>query len=48
MNQRIFDKDGQKRIADNALVATTLMIAESKPKENDVITDMVTNLIAGK
>lgn len=47
-NKLIFDKDGQKRIADNALVAMTLMIAESKPKEKDVITAMVTNLITGK
>ena len=48
MNRLIYDDDGQKRIADNALVAMTLMIAESKPKEKDVITAMVTNLIAGK
>lgn len=46
-NKLIFDKAGQKRIADNALVAMTLMIAESKPKEKDVITAMLTNLIAG-
>jgi len=47
-NKLIYDKDGNKRIADNALVAMTLMIAESKPKEKDVITAMLTNLIAGK
>jgi prophage maintenance system killer protein len=47
-NKLIFDKEGQKRIADNALVAMTLMIAESKPKEKEVITAMVTNLIVGK
>lgn len=47
-NKLIYDKDGHKRIADNALVAMTLMIAESKPKEKDVITAMLTNLIAGK
>lgn len=46
-NKLIFDKEGQKHIADNALVAMTLMIAESKPKEKDVITAMLTNLIAG-
>ncbi len=47
-NGLIYDKDGYKRIADNALVAMTLMIAESKPTEKDVITAMLTNLIAGK
>jgi prophage maintenance system killer protein len=47
-NKLIYDKEGHKRIADNALVAMTLMIAESKPKEKDVITAMLTNLIVGK
>ena len=47
-NKLIYDKYGNKRIADNALVAMTLMIAESKPKEKDVITAMLTNLIAGQ
>ena len=37
--------DGNKRIADNALVAITLMIAESQPKEKDVIAALVVNLI---
>jgi prophage maintenance system killer protein len=47
-NKLIFDKEGNRRIADNALVAMTLMIAESDPKEKNVITAMLTNLIAGK
>ncbi len=47
-NKLIYDKQGNKQIADNALVAMTLMIAESKPKEKDVITAMLTNLITGK
>lgn len=37
--------DGNKRIADNALVAITLMIAESQPKEKDIIVALVVNLI---
>jgi len=45
-NGLIYDKEGNKRVADNALVAMTLMIAESKPKEKAVITAMLTNLIA--
>ena len=47
-NNLIYDKEGNKRIANNALVAMTLMIAESQPKEKDVITAMLTNLIVGK
>lgn len=37
--------DGNKRIADNALVAMTLLIAESRPDEKDVLTRVVVNLI---
>ncbi|MDA3927299.1 MAG: virulence protein RhuM/Fic/DOC family protein [Kiritimatiellae bacterium] len=47
-NKLLYNKDGEKIIADNALVAMTLMIAESRPKEKDVITAMLTNLITGK
>lgn len=46
-NKLLYDKEGNKRIADNALVAMTLMIAESRPQEKDVITAMLTNLIGG-
>jgi len=42
----LYNKDEQKIIADSALVAMTLMIAESRPKEKDVITAMLTNLIS--
>ncbi|MCB9771916.1 MAG: virulence RhuM family protein [Candidatus Omnitrophica bacterium] len=44
-NKILYKTDGSKRIADNALVAITLMIAESQPKEKDVITALVVNLI---
>ncbi len=37
--------DGSKRIADNALVALTLMIAESKTEEMDMMVKVVVNLI---
>ena len=40
--------DGSKRIADNTLVALTLMIAESKPEEKDVMVKVVVNLINQK
>ena len=46
-NGLLRDREGGKRIADNALVAMTLMIAESRPQEKVVITAMLTNLIGG-
>ena len=44
-NKILYKSDGNKRIADNALVAITLMTAESQPREKDVITALVVNLI---
>ncbi len=44
-NKILYKADGSKRIADNALVAITLMIAESQPKEKGVIVALVVNLI---
>lgn len=44
-NGILYKEDGSKRIADNALVALTLMIAESKPSERDTIATLVVNLI---
>ena len=38
-------KNGQKVISEGALVAITLMIAESDPKEKDIMTMMVMNLL---
>ena len=44
-NTILYRADGSKKIADNALVALTLMIAESKPEEKDMMTKVVVNLI---
>ncbi len=44
-NGLLYTSDGTKRIADNALVALTLMIAMSNPKEKDIITTIIVNLI---
>ena len=44
-NSILYRKDGSKRIADNALVALTLLIAESKPKDRRVIVTLLVNLI---
>jgi len=46
-NGLLYRDDGSKRIADNALVALTLMIAESKPDEKDIMAQVVVNLING-
>jgi len=46
-NGLLYREDGSKRIADNALVALTLMIAESKPDEKEIMTQVVVNLING-
>lgn len=47
-NAILYREDGSKRIADNALVALTLMIAESKPDEKDMMVKVVVNLINPK
>lgn len=44
-NKILYKSDGVKRIADNTLVALTLMIAESKPDEKDTIIKVIVNLI---
>jgi prophage maintenance system killer protein len=44
-NDVLYRSDGSKRIADNALVALTLMIAESKPEEKEMMIKVVVNLI---
>ena len=44
-NRILYRPDGTKRLADNTLVALTLMIAESKTEEKDVMVKVVVNLI---
>jgi prophage maintenance system killer protein len=44
-NRVLYHPDGSKRIADSTLVALTLMIAESRPDEMDVMVKVVVNLI---
>ena len=44
-NHILYHPDGSKRIADSTLVALTLMIAESKTEEKDVMVKVVVNLI---
>ena len=44
-NRILYRADGTKRIADNALVSMTLLIAESRPAEKDILTRVLVNLI---
>ncbi|MBR3399834.1 MAG: virulence protein RhuM/Fic/DOC family protein [Prevotella sp.] len=44
-NRILYRADGSKRIPDNTLVALTLMIAESRTEEKDVMVKVVVNLI---
>jgi prophage maintenance system killer protein len=47
-NDILYKENGTSKLADNALVALTLMIAESKPEEKDMMTKVVVSLINGK
>ena len=44
-NGILYRADGTKRLSDNTLVALTLMIAESRTEEKDVMVKVVVNLI---
>ena len=44
-NGVLYKEDGTNKLADNALVALTLMIAESKPEEKEMMTKVVVSLI---
>ena len=47
-NGILYDENGEKRIADNALVALTLMMAVSKTDEKETIVKIAVNLINKK
>lgn len=47
-NGLLYDSEGRKRIADNALVALTLMIAVSNIEEKEMIIKVIVNLINKK
>lgn len=44
-NQYLYKEKGEKRISDGALVAITLMVAESAPAEKDVMVKLIMNLL---
>lgn len=45
-NRRLLRKDGSKRIADSTLVALTVMIAESRPAEKEMMVNLVMTFLA--
>jgi prophage maintenance system killer protein len=44
-NKYLYRTNGEKRIADNALVALCLLVAESNPREKDIMIKVIINLI---
>ena len=44
-NRKLYNADGSKIIADNALVAITIMIAESNTEEKEVMIKLIVNLM---
>jgi prophage maintenance system killer protein len=44
-NGVLYKKDGSRRLSDNALVALTLMIAESKSSDKETVVKVIVNLI---
>ena len=47
-NGILYDEDGQKRIADHTLVALTIMIAESRPEEKEMMISVIMNCMDSK
>jgi len=46
-NKSLLKKNGEKKINDNALVALALLIAESEPKQKEVMVKLIMNFLAG-
>lgn len=47
-NNHLSTPEGSRKLNDNALVALTLLVAESNPKHKDVMTKLIINLISGR
>ncbi len=45
-NDYLYRENGEKKINDNALVALALLIAESDPREKDILVRIIINLIS--
>jgi prophage maintenance system killer protein len=47
-NNYLYKKSGEKKIPDNALTALALLVAESDPKEKEVMINLIENLLVAK
>ena len=47
-NHIFYNRRGERKINDTALVALALLIAESEPKQKDVMVQLIVNLINRK
>jgi len=47
-NKYLYKKSGEKKVNDNALAALALLVAESDPKEKDIMIKLIINLITEK
>lgn len=45
-NQRLFDKNGEVVINDTGLAALTLLVAESDPKQKDILIKLIMNMLS--
>jgi prophage maintenance system killer protein len=45
-NKKLYNSDGNKVIADNTLVAITIMVAESKTEEKEIMIKLIVNLMS--
>ena len=46
-NGMLFDEAGEKRLADEVLVALTIMLAESRPQEKETMVSLTMNFLCG-
>lgn len=46
LNNLDYRKNGERKISDNTLVALALLIAESDPKDKELMVALTTNLLA--
>ncbi|MFW5888110.1 MAG: RhuM family protein [Patescibacteria group bacterium] len=47
-NNYLYKKSGERKISDNALTALALLVAESDPKEKEVMINLIENLLVAK
>ena len=46
INQRLFNKNGEVVVNDTGLAALTLLVAESDPKQKDILIKLIMNMLS--